>query len=139
MESLKVRDYMTLHPVTFEVNMPLSAALEKVMDSEHFGGPVVNERGRVIGFLSEQDLLDKLVKVSYHCQDSHVVGDCMNKDVCFVSPELSIIELAGLMKVGKPKVYPVINDDEELVGLITRRSVLKALEKNIVNCFKHPV
>ncbi|MEI8631464.1 CBS domain-containing protein [Vibrio sp. PP-XX7] len=138
MESMVVKDYMTRHPVTFEANMSLSAALEKVIHSEHFGGPVVNEQGRVIGFLSEQDLLDKLVKVGYHCQDAHVVGDCMTQDVCSVSPSLAIIELASLMKVGKPKVYPVI-DEGVLVGLITRRAVLKALDKGIKSCFKHQV
>jgi CBS domain-containing protein len=138
MESLKVRDYMTQHPITFEADMSISAALEKVIDSEHLGGPVVDDRRRVIGFLSEQDLLDKLVKVSYYCQDSYTVGDCMNRDVFSVSPDLPIIELADLMKVGKPKVYPVV-DEDILVGLITRRAVLRALEKNLQCCFQHPV
>ncbi|CAM3765696.1 inosine 5'-monophosphate dehydrogenase [Vibrio aerogenes CECT 7868] len=140
MDSLKVKDYMTRHPVTFDSGMTLSIALEKVIHSEHFGGPVVDESGKVIGFLSEQDLLDKLVKVGYHCQDTHVVGDCMNREVCAVSPELSIIELAHMMKVGRPKVYPVIEEeDNRLVGLITRRSVLKAIEKSLVACFQHQV
>ena len=55
-----------------------------------------------------------------------------------VSPEMSIIELADMMKVGKPKVYPVI-DNGKLVGIITRRDVLRAIGKNLANCFKHQV
>jgi CBS domain-containing protein len=99
---------------------------------------VVNERKEVIGFLSGQDLLDKLIKVSYYCQDTHIVSDCMHSEVLSVTSETSIIQLAEMMQVGKPKVYPVI-DDGKLVGIITRRDVLTAIGKNIDDCFKHPV
>ncbi|WP_159651554.1 CBS domain-containing protein [Vibrio atypicus] len=138
MESLKVKDYMTLQAVTFTPEMSLSAALQKVLDSRYLGGPVVNERKEVIGFLSGQDLLDKLIKVSYYCQDTHIVSDCMHSEVLSVTSETSIIQLAEMMQVGKPKVYPVI-DDGKLVGIITRRDVLTAIGKNIDDCFKHPV
>ncbi|MFM2590578.1 CBS domain-containing protein [Vibrio sp. TBV020] len=138
MESLKVKDYMTLQAVTFTPEMSLSAALDKVMNSKYLGGPVINEQREVIGFLSGQDLLDKLIKVSYYCQDTHIVSDCMHSEVLSVTSETSIIELADMMKVGKPKVYPVI-DAGKLVGIITRRDVLRAIGKNIEDCFKHPV
>lgn len=138
MESLKVKDYMTQRTVTFTEDMSLSAALNKVMQSTHLGGPVIDENERVIGFISEQDLLEKLVKVSYHCQDTHTVGDCMYREVLSVAPHTSIIELADMMKVGKPKMYPVI-DNGRLVGVITRRDVLRAIGKTIEACFKNPV
>ncbi|MGF1741613.1 CBS domain-containing protein [Vibrio profundum] len=138
MESLKVKDYMTAKAVTFTVEMSLSAALNKVMSSPHLGGPVINEKEEVIGFLSEQDLLDKLVKVSYFCQDTHLVGDCMHPEVLSVKPDTSIIELADKMRVGKPKAYPVV-DNGKLVGIITRTDVLRAIGKNIDDCFQHPV
>ncbi|WP_260259021.1 CBS domain-containing protein [Vibrio intestinalis] len=138
MESLKVRDYMTLQAVTFKPEMSLSAALDKVMGSDYLGGPVINEKEEVIGFLSGQDLLEKLIKVSYFCQDTHIVSDCMHPEVLSVSPDMNIIELAEMMKIGKPKVYPVI-DNGRLVGIITRKDVLRAIAKNIDACFKHPV
>ncbi|ELV8619168.1 CBS domain-containing protein [Vibrio vulnificus] len=138
MNSLKVKDYMTLQAVTFTVDMSLSAALNKVMKSVVMGGPVINAKEEVIGFLSEQDLLDKLVKASYHCQDSYTVGECMHSDVLSVSSDMSIIELADMMKVGKPKMYPVV-DNKKLVGVITRRDVLKAIGQSLDDCFKHPV
>lgn len=138
MNSLKVKDYMTLQAVTFTVDMSLSAALNKVMKNVVMGGPVINETEEVIGFLSEQDLLDKLVKASYHCQDSYTVGECMHSDVLSVSSDMSIIELADMMKVGKPKMYPVV-DNKKLVGVITRRDVLKAVGQSLNDCFKHPV
>ncbi len=139
MESLKVKDYMTLQAVTFTPDMSLSAALHKVLDSRYLGGPVIDENKRVIGFLSGQDLLEKLLKVSYYCQDTHIVRDCMHPEVLSVGPDTSIIALAEMMTKDKPKVYPVIDDSNKLVGIITRRDVLRAIGKNINECFKHPV
>ncbi|NVC93012.1 CBS domain-containing protein [Vibrio natriegens] len=139
MRSLKVKDYMTLQAVTFTKDMSLSAALNKVIKSVTLGGPVIDENKKVVGFLSEQDLLDKLVKASYHCQDTNTVQECMHQDVLSVSPEMSIIELADMMKVGKPKVYPVVDDKGKLVGIITRRDVLIALGATLNECFMHPV
>ncbi|GAB7219776.1 CBS domain-containing protein [Vibrio breoganii] len=138
MQSLKVKDYMNHQAVTFTPGMSLSAALEKVLHSAHVGGPVINEQEEVVGFLSEQDLLDKLIKVSYHCQDTHIVSDCMYKEVLSVTPETSIIDLASMMQVGKPKVYPVI-DSGKLVGIISRSDVLKAVGASIDLCFKNPI
>lgn len=138
MASLKVRDYMRPRAVTFTVDMPLTTALNKVLEAKNIGGPVVNEKNEVVGFLSEQDLLNRLVQVSYHCQDTHTISDCMRVDAFTVSPEMSVLELAELMKEGKPKVYPVV-ENKKLVGIISRREVLKAVSDNIESCFKHPV
>ncbi|MFB9133643.1 CBS domain-containing protein [Vibrio sp. AK197] len=138
MESPKVKDYMTKQAITFRPDMSLSAALEKVVRSEHLGGPVIDEKHNVIGFLSEQDLLDKLVKASYFCEDTNLVSECMHTEVLSVSPETSILALADMMKIGKPKVYPVV-DNGILVGIITRRDVLRAIGKSLTTCFQHPV
>jgi len=139
MESIRVKDYMVHKSVTFTEEMSLSAALEKVIGSEHMGGPVINDKKEVIGFLSEQDLLDKLVTVSYYCQDTHLVSDCMSREVLSVRPDVPIIELAEMMKIGRPKMYPVVNEQNKFLGIITRTEVLRAVGASINDCFKHPV
>lgn len=138
METLKVKDYMDHQAVRFTPEMSLSAALDKVMKSGHRGGPVVNEEGVVIGFLSEQDLLEKLIKVAYTGQETHIVSDCMYKEVLSVSPETGIIELADMMKVGKPKAYPVV-ENGKLLGMISRRDVLTAIATALEASFKRQV
>ncbi len=138
MESLKVKDYMKVRPVTFSKEMSLSIALDKMLTSKQIGGPVIDEFKHVVGFLSEQDMLHKLLKVGYHCQDTHTVEECMHADVLTVSPNDSIIELADVMSGQKPKIYPVV-EDGRLIGVITRRDVLNAISTQIGNCFKHPL
>ncbi|OAN13683.1 hypothetical protein A3K86_13995 [Photobacterium jeanii] len=138
MESLKVKDYMNMRPVTFDPSQSLSAALDKLLTAKQIGGPVIDANRQVVGFLSEQDMIQKLIKVGYHCQDTHTVGECMRDEVLTVSPESSIIELAETMSGQKPKIYPVVENDQ-LVGVITRRDVLTAISNQIGDCFKHPV
>ncbi|KXI22315.1 CBS domain-containing protein [Photobacterium sanguinicancri] len=138
MESLKVKDYMNMRPVTFDPSQSLSAALDKLLTAKQIGGPVVDANRQVVGFLSEQDMIQKLIKVGYHCQDTHTVGECMRADVLTVSPDSSIIELAETMSGQKPKIYPVV-ESGQLVGVITRRDVLTAISNQIGACFKHPV
>ncbi|WP_297480079.1 CBS domain-containing protein [uncultured Photobacterium sp.] len=138
MESLKVKDYMNIRPVTFSESMSLSAALDKLLTAKQIGGPVINEHKQVVGFISEQDMIHKLLKVGYHCQDSHTVSECMRVDVLTVSGDDTIIVLAETMTGQKPKIYPVV-DDGRLVGVITRRDVLTAISNQIGACFKHPL
>ncbi|MBM7036787.1 CBS domain-containing protein [Vibrio ulleungensis] len=138
MHSIKVKEYMDPQAVTFTKTMSLTAALDKVIKSGRMGGPVINEHREVIGFISEQDLLERLVKVLYHSQDTHIVDDCMYRDVLTVSPELPILELAQMMKVNKPKVYPVV-DNGKLVGIISRADVMKAVSNMLDEVFSHPV
>ncbi|PSV47124.1 CBS domain-containing protein [Photobacterium sp. GB-36] len=138
MESLKVKDYMNVRPVTFSESMSLSVALDKLLTAKQIGGPVINEYKQVIGFLSEQDMIHTLLKVGYHCQDSHTVKDCMRDDVLTVSSGDSIIELAQIMTGQKPKIFPVV-DNGQLLGVITRRDVLSAISTQIGDSFKHPL
>ena len=138
MDSVKVKAYMSAHPVTFTEKMSLTAALEKLIASNHTGGPVIDEHEKVIGFISEQDMIQAMLKVSYYCHDTYNVADCMKSDVLTVSPEDTIIAVAEQMIELKPKLYPVTIEDK-LVGVISRRDVLRAISNAINDCFKHPV
>ncbi len=139
MESIKVKDYMNKRPVTFKVSMPLSIAMGKMLNAQQTGGPVIDDNNRVVGFLSEQDLIHKLLRVGYYCQDSDNVADCMRGDVKTVSPDESVIKLAEEMLPAKPKVYPVVDEDDRLIGVISRRDILRAIATQIDDCFHHQV
>lgn len=139
MESIKVKDYMNKRPVTFKVSMSLSTAMDKMLNSHQTGGPVVDENNHVVGFLSEQDLIHKLLRVAYSCQDSDNVADCMRADVKTVTADNSVIKLAEDMQPTKPKVYPVVDENSRLIGVISRRDILRAISTQIIDCFHHPV
>lgn len=139
MNSLKVSDYMQLRPVKLTADMPVATAVDKLLQSPHIGAPVVNSSDKLIGWISEQDCLASLLESSYYCEEVAIVEDLMRADVLTVKETDSIIELAQQMLGVKPKVYPVINEHGVVVGIISRRDVLKAMDKQQQACYPDAV
>ena len=142
MESLHVKDYMNHYPVTFTPEMVVEEASLRFLKTKQIGGPVINDKKELIGFLSESDILAKLLASIYHNEHTSDVADLMHKEVLSVKPYDSIIELAQSMLGKKPKVYPVVDDDGHLLGTICRNDVLKAIDQHMKVSFhagnKHP-
>lgn len=90
------------------------------------GVPVVDQRDHLIGFISEQDVLGKVLESAYLDDEPPLVRDLMRHEVLSVTPNKGIIDLAQEMLDSKPKVYPVV-EQNKLVGIITRRDILMAI------------
>lgn len=90
------------------------------------GAPVVDEADHLIGFVSEQDCITQMLNDAFYSEESHCVTSVMSRNVKTVSPDTSILEVAEAMSNGPPKNYPVV-EDEKLVGVISRKLILKAL------------
>ncbi|WP_298438982.1 CBS domain-containing protein [uncultured Ferrimonas sp.] len=136
MESVKVRDYMTKHPVALTAQMSLDSAVETLLQANQTGAPVVNEQHGVIGFVSEQELLGVMLKSTYHCDLHDNVGDVMRTDVVTVSADDSVLTLAEQMLQLKPKIYPVV-ENGRLIGMINRSRVLHALNTHMKQCYRN--
>jgi len=129
MEALKIQEYMNHYPVTFTAYMGLEEASLRFLKTKQIGGPVINDEGKLIGFLSESDVLAKMLATIYHNEHIVNVTDLMRKDVLSMKPYDSIIELGRLMVTNKPKVYPVVDDNNNLLGTICRNDVLRSMDK----------
>ncbi|MCV2885362.1 CBS domain-containing protein [Aestuariibacter sp. AA17] len=138
MESLKVSDYMNRHPVTFETEMPVAEAVGKLLSSNQPGGPVLDANKKVVGFVSEQDCIKRMIESSYYREQIARVKDIMHKEVLSVKPYESIFELAQEMLGQKPKIYPVLDDDGYLLGTINRTHVLKAIDIQLKDGYRTP-
>ncbi|MDN7124214.1 CBS domain-containing protein [Pseudidiomarina terrestris] len=130
MQSMKVVEFMNRNPAVFTADMPIEAVVERLLKSRQRGGPVVDDERRVIGFISEQDCLAAMLRDTYHKEQSANVSDCMfSGEVLCVFAGDSITDVAQRMDLRKPKIYPVLDDDNrQLVGLITRTDVLAAID-----------
>ncbi len=126
MESILVKDHMDRDPHAIQQNTSVEEAVEMLLKHKITGAPVVDDRNHLVGFLSEQDCIQELLNDSFYASDSPWVSSVMNKTVKTVSPENSIIEIAEAMAKQPPKNYPVV-EDGKLVGLLSRRLILKAL------------
>lgn len=121
---------MNYYPVTFSANMSVEEASLRFLKTTQIGGPVVDDKGLVLGFISEGDVLEKMLESIYFNENVAIIRDIMSSQVLSVKPYESIIELGQTMIKAKPKVYPVIDDDGKLLGSISRNEVLQA-------CYEH--
>ncbi len=131
MESVKISEYMNHYPVTFTPEMVVEEASLRFLKTKQIGGPVIDKNHQLIGFLSESDVMETMLKSIYYNEHTSDVADLMRKDVLSVKPYDSVIELGQNMLKNKPKVYPVVDDDGNLLGTICRNDVLHALDKHL--------
>lgn len=132
--ALVVKDVMARRSPSIALGTAVTTVVETLLRHKITGLPVVDEQSRVVGFVSEQDCLRSLLVSSYHCEGSPKVEDVMHREPLTVSAEASVVDMAELMVKQKPKVYPVVDENKRLVGLLLRSQVLTVLKDNRNQC-----
>ena len=89
------------------------------------------EDGKLVGWISEQDCLSAVSEVSYYADRVANGCRCNAHPVLTATPEDTLLDMASRMREQKPKIYPVVNGAGKVVGVISRRIVLKELCKFI--------
>lgn len=112
-------------------NMPVVEACGELIKKEMLGGPVIDDDGKLIGWVSEQECLQVIIQVVYHNQRVATVQDIMRKDVLSMSPNIEFMVIAEQMLQQKPKSYPVVDSTNKVIGVINRRHILNMLLKQL--------
>ena len=130
MKGMIVKNYMDVNFAKIYEDMPVITASIELIKKEALGGPVVDQNNILLGWISEQECLHVTTQFAYHNQRIGLVQDIMRKEVLSVKADQTIFSLAEKMVGPQPKTYPVINESNKVVGVISRRRVLKALLDN---------
>jgi len=105
--------------------------------------PVIDDEDRVIGVVSEADLLFKeadpdlptgLVRLSWRLAEqtkatAATAGQLMTAPAVVIEPDSSVCAAARVMQERQLKRLPVVDEDGKLVGIITRSDVLSVFER----------
>ena len=124
MESLQVSDYMNHHPVKLTEEMTVAAAVETLLASKQTGGAVQDSKG-------QQDCLKQMIESTYYREQVCRVKDIMQTTISAVKPWDSVLEVAQRLIAERPRVFPVIDEDGVLVGVINRAAILRAIDKQL--------
>jgi CBS domain-containing protein len=140
-ERLSVRDIMTAEPRVVSADTPLRQAAQDMVRAGIGGLPVVDDEGRVIGMLSERELMRHLLSAYLQggsvgsgagsartppASDRRLVRDVMTRQVLCVSPEQPLAEVASIMTSKDVDRVPVVGGGR-LVGLLTRGDIVRKL------------
>ncbi|RYM06963.1 CBS domain-containing protein [Sporolactobacillus sp. THM7-7] len=88
--------------------------------TSHSRFPVVGPRMKVIGMVTTKDVIGN--------PDAATIGETMTPSPITVNPSTSVAAAAHKMIWEGIECLPVVNERQQLLGIITRRDVLKALQ-----------
>jgi len=130
-EGLRVDD--ALEPVIYRVRpeTTLGEILNTMVGNRVGAVPVVGERSEVLGIITSGDVLDQLLRDSPTddgppAVDRLTARDIMTRTVLCVAEGQALKDAARMMVNKKIEQLPVVREGE-LVGIVTRSKVLRAL------------
>ena len=123
---LKVGDIMTKEVVVVPLGEGLFEAA-KLMKKFEIGSVIVVESAegkRAKGIITERDIIHKVIVKKLDPYKAKV-DDIMSKPLRVVKPETTIEDAAKAMRENRIKRLPVVNDDNELIGIISEGDIMK--------------
>lgn len=126
MKNQLVENHMEKRVYTVRADMDIIEVMEEFVSKKFTGAPVVDDRGNLLGMLSDTDCIAAVLKAGYDPQWRGVVSDFMTTDVETVDAQSSVTDVAERFLKRRFRRFPVV-DDNRLVGQISRLEVLKAI------------
>jgi CBS domain-containing protein len=134
------REVATLHP-----DSPITAVVELLLDKDFTAVPVVDDQDKVVGMVSDNDLLTRggmKVTISLKratdldyvrglhdsLENPHrKVSEVMTSQVVTITPDAILARAARLMVEKHLKRLPVVDSDGKLVGILGRLDILNTI------------
>lgn len=129
LRSVLVRDHMSTDLVTLDADMDIMRAAHKLISHGISGAPVLDHSGKLVGVLTERDLMRVAMQAEYYAIPGGLVSEFMSHNPQAVSPQASILEVAQMFIDGRFHRYPVV-EGGSLVGVISRSDVMQAMGKH---------
>lgn len=135
---LPISHFMVREVITFVKNMPINEAIDVMLQRKISGAPVVDYDGKVVGILSEKDCLRVLLDDGYYnCpQCDHTVADYMSTQVQTLYPGTDLMTATRAFINVPYKRFPVVDRQGKLVGQVSRKDILKAMQRLHVTTWK---
>ena len=124
-----VRDFMDKTFITLTPDMDVYRAIDILLKGSITGAAVVDYKENIVGVLSEKDCLRTLVHGAYSSLPSGKVSDYMSTKVETIHADLDIFTVADKFLNRPYRRLLVVDEDNKLIGQITRRDLLRAIQK----------
>ena len=123
-----VESYMSTKLVTFSPDQTMDEVMDILLAKRISGGPVIDDKGNLVGIISEGDCLKQVVKGKYHNIPtlSGRVADFMATEVKSIPHDTNIFGLAEMFLNLRLRRFPVLKNGK-LVGQISQKDVMRAV------------
>jgi len=113
--------------LTVRGSLSIEEAIEALSRSGQSGVPVVNDSGLLVGFFSEKDCLRYLYGAFYFNQLGSQVEKFMNQQVISIKESHNVADILKLFIENPFHVYPVVDENNQLLGTINRTDLLREI------------
>ncbi len=148
---LTAKDIMTKDVVTVTPDSSIEELSSLLVQNEISGVPVVDEKGALIGIVTENDLISRnkrlhiptvvsFLDAAIYLESSKKfeqevkrmaatrVGDIYNRKVVSITEDTTVVDIATIMDEKKVHLLPVVTAGK-IVGIVGKRDVLKAVAR----------
>ena len=125
--AITARNFMTAKFVSLAPDSDIMDAMRLFLMHRISGAPVIDQRGELVGMLTERDCLKAVVAAGYHGEGSGgALSAFMTADVVSVDATASLLDVAQMFVTSIYRRFPVL-DEGQVVGVISRRDVIRAV------------
>jgi CBS domain-containing protein len=144
---MKARDVMVSPVISVGENETVHDVAKLLIAKRISAVPVVDRAGKVIGIVTEADLLhrvetgaeqpaswwlsfisgDRALAEAYVKSHAVKVRDVMTRDVTTATPDTPIVEIANLFEEQHIKRVPIVSKGGDLVGIVSRANIIQAV------------
>ncbi len=145
-----VQEVMSKDVITVHTDDSIEKCAQILFDKKFSGLPVTDDEGKVVGMVTEGDLIRRAARIKapgyleilgglvylgnpnkfveeLKKAMSYKAGDMMSEKLFSISPEKTIEEAATIMFNENIKRLPVVDWNNKLVGIISRRDIMRAI------------
>lgn len=144
---MKVRDFMSAQVITALPTTKITEVWHLIFRKHIHGLPIVDKSQKLIGIISEEDILQKLYPdygevLSGLTNESdedleekldkvkHLTAEkLMNRRVIFTHADANVMRALSRMIVRNVRQLPVVDDDDRVIGVITKGDIFDNLFK----------
>lgn len=123
--AIHVNQIMSYRVQTLPITTTVRAAHEQMQRTGHEGYPVVDEQGHIVGLLTRR-AVDRAMN---HRLEKYTLDKVMKSGRITVRPHDSILHLQRLMIDADWGQIPVVDEQEQLIGIVTRTDLLRLLTR----------
>lgn len=112
------KDIMNTNVITAKADAGISDVAKIMTEHQISGTPIINEEGKLVGIVTERDLLLKNELIAS-------VTEIMTKEVITVSEDTSVDQISALLLDYSIKRI-VVTRDNAVIGIVSRQDILKS-------------
>jgi CBS domain-containing protein len=144
---MKARDVMVAPVITVKPTASVKEAAEMLVENRISGLPVVDDDGKLVGVVSEGDLLHRVeagtdrrrswwlqlftgdTRLASEYIEAHArkVADVMSRRVITAPPDTPLSDIAIRMEKNAINRVPIVDSGGQLVGIVSRTNLVQAI------------